>query len=145
MKCPFCRTPTTEVYNSRTTKFGNQIWRRRRCNHCHESFTTYESANLGFLKVRHRQKNESFSRATLYASIAKAFPSGHRESVVDAITDTIEAKLLDSRKRVLEPSSISHVVLATLKAYDKAAFLRYLADHENLTSATNLLKQLGQY
>jgi transcriptional repressor NrdR len=147
MKCPYCRSNQTEVYNTRPTKFANQIWRRRRCNQCHESFTTYEAADLGFLNIDSgKAKPVRYSRAKLYASINAAFsPAKGRESVVDAITDTVESKLLDTKKLLLNIEQIQAQVLHTLKAYDNAAFLRYMADHADLNSATNLRKKLRQY
>jgi transcriptional repressor NrdR len=135
----------TEVYNSRSTKFDNQIWRRRRCSRCHKTFTTYESTDLSFLKVRSANRSLHYSKPVLYASISAAFPSRTRESVVDAITSTVEAKLLDLQQAELSATDISKCVLTTLKAYDQAAFLRYLADHAELTSNTNLRKHLKEY
>ncbi len=147
MKCPFCREDTTEVYNSRTTKFGTQIWRRRRCSHCHESFTTYEAPDLGFLKVIKKSgKKQRYSRAKLYSGIYGAFLSiPAKETTVDAVTDTIEAKLLDTRQRELASSEIARLTLTTLKHFNTAAFVRYLAYQTDLASDAQLKKELGKY
>src|SRR4051812_5090176 len=112
MKCPYCRSETTEVYNSRPTRFGSQIWRRRRCLGCHESFTTYEMIDLGFLKVvKKGGKKQRYSRAKLYSGIYGAFLSiPHKETTVDQVTDTIEAKILDTKKREITSSDIARIV-----------------------------------
>src|ERR1700757_1012129 len=125
MKCPFCRQDTTEVYNSRSTKFGTQIWRRRKCLSCHESFTTYEAPDLGFLKIiKKTGKKQRYSRAKLYSGIYGAFLSiPAKETTVDAVTDTIEAKLLDTRKAELTSSEVATIVLTTLKHFNTSAFL----------------------
>ncbi len=147
MKCPFCREASTEVYNSRTTKFGTQIWRRRRCTNCHESFTTDEAPDLGFLKVIKKSgKKQRYSRAKLYSGIYGAFLSiPSKETTVDAVTDTIEAKLLDTKQRELASQEIARVVLVTLKHFNTAAFLRYLAYQTDLASDAQLKKELKKY
>lgn len=147
MKCPFCRENTTEVFNTRPTRFGTQIWRRRKCLHCHESFTTYEAPDLGFLKViKKNGKKQRYSRAKLYSGIYGAFlaiPS--KETAVDGVTDTIEAKLLDSKQREIKSSDIAKVVLATLKHFNTAAFVRYLAYQTDLASDAQLMRELKKY
>jgi transcriptional repressor NrdR len=147
MKCPYCRHPNTEVYNSRSTRFDSQIWRRRRCANCHESFTTYEAPDLGFLKVIKKSGHrERYSRAKLYSGIYSAFLSiPHKETTVDAVTDTVEAKLLDTKKRTLPTQEISDIVLSTLKHFNTAAFLRFLAYHADLASDAQLARELKKY
>ncbi len=147
MKCPYCRQPTTEVYNSRTTRFGTQVWRRRRCQSCHESFTTYEAPDLGFLKVIKKSgRRERYSRAKLYSGIYGAFLSiPHKETTVDAVTDTIEARLLDTKKRTIRTQEIADIVLSTLKHFNTAAFVRFLAYHADLASDAQLARELKKY
>ena len=147
MKCPFCRETTTEVYNSRTTRFGSQIWRRRRCQNCHESFTTYEAADLGFLKViKKTGKKQRYSRAKLYSGIYGAFLSiPAKETTVDDVTDTIEAKILDTKQREISSPDIARIVLVTLKHFNTAAFLRYLAYQTDLASDAQLKRELKKY
>ena len=147
MKCPYCRADTTEVYNSRATKSGDQIWRRRRCQQCHEAFTTYEAADLGFLKVVKRSgKKERYSRAKLYSGVYGSFLSiPRKETTVDAVTDTIEAKLLDTRLREIPTDQIAAIVLSTLKHFNLAAFMRFLAYQTNPASPAELDKALRRY
>lgn len=147
MKCPFCRSTTTEVYNSRATHFGTQIWRRRRCGNCHEAFTTYEAPDLGFLAVKKQSgKSEPYSRAKLFASIAKACAGLPRpQTTVDAVTDTIEAKILDRQERTITSRAIAKVALTTLKHFHTAAFVRYLAYQTQLSSNAQLKQELKKY
>jgi len=148
MKCPFCREDTTEVYNSRATKFGNQIWRRRRCLVCEETFTTYEAADLGFIKVekRHAKTPEPYSRAKLFSSIYAAFMDIRgRQTTVDAVTETVETKILDLQEQVLTTQAIADIVLQTLKHFSTAAFVRYLSNQTDLVSEAQLRKELKKY
>jgi transcriptional repressor NrdR len=147
VKCPYCRAETTDVFNSRPTRFGSQIWRRRRCLECHESFTTYEAVDLGFLKVMKKGgKKQRYSRAKLFSGIYGAFLSiPSKETTVDAVTDTVETKLLDTRQTELTSQEIAEVVLSTLKHYNTAAFVRYLAYQTDLASSAQLKKELQKY
>ena len=147
MKCPFCRKDTTEVYNSRSTRFGTQVWRRRKCLSCHESFTTYEAPDLGFLKiVKKTGKKQRYSRAKLYSGIYGAFLSiPAKETTVDSVTDTVEAKLLDTKKAELSSTEVATIVLTTLKHFNTSAFLRYLAYQTDLASDAQLAKELKKY
>ena len=147
MKCPYCRSDQTEVYNTRPTRSGNQLWRRRRCQACHEAFTTYEAADLGFLKViKKTGKKQRYSRAKLYSGIYGAFLSiPAKETTVDAVTDTIEAKILDTRLREVTSTEIARIVLVTLKHFNTAAFVRYLAYQTDLANDAQLKKELKKY
>jgi transcriptional repressor NrdR len=147
MKCPYCRADTTDVFNSRPTKFGTQIWRRRRCLVCHESFTTYESPDLGFVKViKKTGSKERYSRAKLFAGIFGAFLDIRaKQNAVDAVTDTVEAKVLDTKKTTISSEEIAKIVLQTLKHFNTAAFVRYLANQTDLENEAQLRKELKKY
>jgi len=148
MKCPFCRQTNTEVYNTRTTKFGTQTWRRRRCLVCHQAFTTYEAPDLSFLKVTkpHAKKPQRYSRAKLFSGLYDAFLDvPQKDDTIDAVTDTIESKLLDLQKAQVSTQEIAAIVLSTLKHFNTAAFLRYLTTHTELASPAQLKQALKQY
>ena len=147
MKCPFCRENTTDVFNTRSTRFGTQIWRRRKCLSCHESFTTYEAPDLGFLKViKKTGKKQRYSRAKLYSGVYGAFLAiPAKETTADSVTDTIEAKILDTKKREIPSKEIAKIVLATLKHFNTAAFVRYLAYQTDLASDAQLKRELKKY
>ena len=147
MKCPFCRADATDVFNTRPTRFGTQIWRRRRCLHCKESFTTYEQADLGFLKViKKNGRKQRYSRAKLFSGIYGAFLSiPAKETTVDGVTDTVEAKILDTRQREISTANIARIVLSTLSKFNTAAFVRYLAYQTDLANDAQLRRELKKY
>lgn len=147
MKCPHCRSADTEVFNSRLTKSGSQIWRRRRCLACRESFTTYESVDLSFLTVTKRAaKPERYSRAKLFSSVYGAFSDvAGKPEVIDAVTATIEIKLLDMGTPTISSGMIATLVLQTLRHYSTGAFIRYLSNRMDLASEAQLRKELKKY
>jgi transcriptional repressor NrdR len=137
----------TDVFNTRPTKFGSQIWRRRKCLNCHESFTTYEQIDLSFMRVIKKSgRRERYSRAKLYSGIYGAFLSiPSKENTVDGVTDTVETKILDTRKREITSQEIAAIVLSALKAFNTAAFVRYLAYQTDLSSSAQLTSELKKY
>jgi len=147
MKCPFCRETAVEVYNSRHTKSGQQIWRRRRCRNCGGQFTTYEYIDLGFIEVVCDQKASGpFSRAKLFSSIYRCFSESKNQAQdIDAITNVIESKLLGLGKTKLTTKDIAEIVAATLKHYHTAAFLRYLSEHTEISGSAQLKRELKKY
>lgn len=146
MKCPHCRATNTEVFNSRTTKFGNQVWRRRRCMECQATFTTYEAPDLGFLQISKRHgKTERYSRAKLFSSIYSVFDIKNQQDAIDAVTDTVEAKLLELTEPELAAAELAQIVLQTLKHYNTTAFVRYLAGQTDLANEAALRKELKKY
>src|SRR5947207_2231867 len=110
MKCPFCRQSESEVYNSRATKFGSQTWRRRRCLKCGKSFTTYEAADLSFLVIASQSGHKShYNRAKLFSDLYEAFLGvPHKAVTIDAVTSTIEAKLLDLRSTNITTAQVAN-------------------------------------
>lgn len=147
MKCPFCREPQTDTVNSRPTYHESQIWRRRRCLHCQAVFTTYERADLGFIKVIKKSgKKERYSRAKLFAGIYGAFLSiPNKERAVDAVINEIESRILDLRTKEVPSVAISKVVLNVLADTNVPAFTRFLAYNTNPKTLSELKKEIGRY
>lgn len=147
MKCPYCRSAETEVYNSRPTSANARIWRRRKCLQCRDSFTTYERPEIGFLKVLKKGgRKERYSRAKLFSGVYGAYLSiPDKERTVDKVTDDIESRLLDTRKREICSDDIAEIVLRVLKAENTAAFVRYLAYQTDLQSEAQLRRELRKY
>lgn len=147
MKCPFCRETNTDVYNTRSTKFGTQIWRRRRCLSCGQAFTTYEQPDLSFMRVQAPAgKAQRYSRSKLFGSIYLAFSESQTApDTIDAVTDTVEAKILDTKLDLIPSSQIAGIILTTLKHFDTPAFLRYLSSHAEFRSNRELRKIIGRY
>ncbi|HUC87451.1 MAG TPA: ATP cone domain-containing protein [Candidatus Saccharimonadales bacterium] len=103
--------------------------------------------DLGFLQVIKKQtKSERYSRAKLFSSIYAAFLDvAGKQTTIDAVTNTIEAKLLDLRSPQVSTEEIAAIVLQTLKHYHATAFVRYLSHKTDLTSEAQLRKELKKY
>lgn len=141
MECPFCGHRRTEVYNSRNTSSAKKVWRRRRCYSCNQAFTTYEAADLSFITI-HKQdgSKQPYIRSKLLISIyfaCQGLLEGQLEDI-DAIVDTIEAKLADMRQVELGTEVVAEATIATLKHFHLGAYMRYLSYRDNLNNTAQL-------
>jgi transcriptional regulator NrdR family protein len=147
MKCAYCGSSKTEVFNSRTTRSGTQIWRRRRCMDCSETMTSYERIDLHqVISIDGGQpKKLRYSRPRLYISLLRAFEDSKDLDSVDSIIDTIEQRLLGLNKDIVTQSELVDAVLRTIKPISPTAFMKYLAEHSNLTGTRDLNKVIKKY
>jgi transcriptional repressor NrdR len=149
MICPFCRSQQVYVKNSRPTKGGFQIWRRKHCQNCGEIFTTHEIIDLSHLVVIKKSgKKERFSHAKLYSGIYRSaigYRGCNRENMVDQVTGEIEKEILILRKKEITTQEISEIILNQLKSRQSGTFLRFLAYNKEITNEIQLKKEIAKY
>lgn len=150
MKCPYCGKQLSFVKNSRPTRQGTQIWRRRYCSNCKETFTTHESIDLSHIIVNKKSgKPEKFIHAKLYSGIYGASlaikPIPDRERVINEITTKVENKILASKKKIISSEEIGNYVLSTLRSSNTQIFLRFLMYYKNIKDEKQLLRELKNH
>lgn len=139
MRCPFCKRGKTEVANSRTTKGGATVWRRRICPSCKRVFSTYEVPSLDFLIIKKRNgRRTRYASHKILASIFDACASGKgtdgkmrdrgdAAGTAKKLLERIEQKILTSGKTILSTKDLVRLVGSELESSDRAAFYRYAA------------------
>lgn len=149
MKCPYCSKEVTLVTNSRPTKHSSQIWRRRKCWHCHKLFTTHEIVDLPqLIVIKKSGKHEVFSHVKLFSGIYGAtigYKVENREKLVEKITDEVVKSILKFNKKIITSSQIADIVLAKLRPKHFPVFLKFLAYCKNITSEFQMKKELEKY
>lgn len=149
MKCPYCHSLQLSTVNSRPTNSDTQTWRRKVCANCNEIFTTHEIIDLSHLVVIKKSgKKEKFSHAKLFSGIYGAsigYKGPNREEVVDRITSEVEKKILFLKKKELASEEIAKVVLTELKERQIGTFMRFLAYNKNISSESQLKRELAKY
>src|SRR5271168_3110091 len=117
MTCPFCGFKQDRVIDSRESKEGEVIRRRRQCLGCERRFTTYErSDEIPYMVVKKDGRREKFDRQKVLSGLLKAcekrpVPMAKLAEVVDAI----EAKLADSADREISTAQIGEMLMDHLK------------------------------
>lgn len=137
----------TSVYNSRPTTKLNNVWRRRRCDLCHKTFTTTEYVDpASVVQVKHHGKTIPFSQTKLLISVLRACDHlEDSETSAYYITHTSTQKLY--RKAAVQSQNITTTdiissVLDTLKPYNLAAYVKYLSSHAPQIDERTLKKRL---
>jgi len=131
MRCPKCGSRDDKVIDSRQSRDGSSIRRRRECLKCKYRYTTYEEIERSDLRVVKRDRtHEPFDRRKLAGSIAKAFEKRSTslltlEEIVDEIVHELETS-----GREVPSSAIGAKVLEKLRAIDEVAYLRYASVYQ---------------
>jgi transcriptional repressor NrdR len=127
MMCPFCGHTEDKVVDSRESKEGDVVRRRRECLACERRFTTYERIDeIPYMVVKKDGRREKFDRQKVLAGLLKAcekrpVPMGRLATIVDEV----EAQLLDSPERELPTAVIGEMLMERLQALDKIAYVRF--------------------
>ncbi len=132
MVCIYCGGKT-KVYNSRSQKRTNRVWRRRACLNCKAIFSSLESPDLErSVSVRYKTgRLEPFNHDKLLFSLYSA--CGHRKDAANAasaLTDTVISHLLPKiQNAILNRDTIAQEASRVIKRFDKPAATAYLAYH----------------
>src|ERR1041385_2322496 len=131
MRCPKCGSRDDKVIDSRQSRDGSSIRRRRQCLKCKYRYTTYEEIERSDLRViKSNRTHEPFDRRKLAASIAKAFEKRSTSLLtLEEMVDEIIHELETSGREVLS-SAIGARVLEKLRAIDEVAYLRYASVYQ---------------
>jgi transcriptional repressor NrdR len=147
MTCPFCGHKEDRVIDSRESKEGDVIRRRRECLGCERRFTTYErSDEIPYMVVKKDGRREKFDRQKVLNGLLKAcekrpVPMAKLAEVVDAV----ESKLGDNSDREITTTEIGEMLMERLRGLDKIAYVRFASvyrDFQDVEAFINELKTL---
>jgi transcriptional repressor NrdR len=127
MKCPYCGHLGDKVVDSRESKEGEVIRRRRECLDCGKRFTSYERIDeIPYMVVKKDGTRERFERQKLIAGLLKACEKRPVSvAALEAIADRVEASLHDRTEKEISTADIGGFVMQELKKLDKVAYVRF--------------------
>src|SRR5271157_116263 len=147
MKCPFCSNPHDRVVDSRESKEGGAVRRRRECLACERRFTTYERIDeVPYMAIKKDGRREKFERQKVLGGLLKACekrPVGNAK--LAELVNTVEAKVSDSPDREISTTEIGEFLVDTLREIDKIAYVRFASvyrDFQDEQAFFNELKNL---
>jgi transcriptional repressor NrdR len=147
MTCPFCGFKQDRVIDSRESKEGDVIRRRRQCLKCERRFTTYErSDEIPYMVVKKDGRREKFDRQKVLNGLLKAcekrpVPMAKLAELVDAV----ESRLSENADREISTTDIGEMLMDKLKGLDKIAYVRFASvyrDFQDVEAFLNELKNL---
>jgi transcriptional repressor NrdR len=149
MKCPFCGHLHDKVVDSRESKEGDAIRRRRQCLACQRRFTSYERIDeIPYMVVKKDGRRERFDRQKVLAGVLKACEKRPVSMVqLEAIADHAEVMVQESSEREVTTRSLGEMIMNDLKNLDKVAYVRFASVYldfqdvgEFMTELKDLLK-----
>jgi len=147
VNCPFCSHKEDRVVDSRESREGDVIRRRRQCLKCERRFTTYERIDeVPYMVVKKDGRREKFDRQKVLAGLLKACEKRPVSMVKLAeIVDVVEGKLSERADREINTTEIGEMLMARLRVLDKIAYVRFASvyrDFQDVEAFLNELKQL---
>jgi len=144
MRCPKCGCLEDKVIDSRSSKEGATIRRRRECLQCAHRFTTYEEIEHGELMVVKRDgRREPFSREKLLNGITKACQKRPvSPEVIENLVAGIVADISSKFDREVPGAEIGERVINGLREIDDVAYVRYASVYRRFEEATQFVHEV---
>jgi transcriptional repressor NrdR len=145
VKCPYCDHLGDKVVDSRESKEGEVIRRRRECLACGRRFTSYERIDeIPYMVVKKDGRRERFERQKLIAGLLKACEKRPvRVSALEAAADRVETSLQDKPDREISTTEIGATVMDELKRLDKVAYVRFASVYRNFRDIDEFKNELN--
>ena len=145
MKCPFCSNLEDKVIDSRTSREGDAIRRRRECLKCGKRFTSYERVDdIIPMVVKKDGRREPFDRMKVLTGLKKACekrPIGME--TLEGITDSIEKKLIGLGVKEIQSTWIGEEVVGALRELDKVAYVRFASVYRQFKDIQEFMNELN--
>jgi transcriptional repressor NrdR len=144
VKCPYCGHLGDKVVDSRESKEGEAIRRRRECLDCGRRFTSYERIDeIPYMLIKKDGSRERFERQKLIAGLLKACEKRPVSvAQVEAIADRVEATLQERPEKEIATVEIGQAVMEDLKRLDKVAYVRFASVYRHFRDIGEFMNEL---
>ncbi len=144
MRCPYCNHIDSKVVDSRASKEGDAIRRRRECLKCEKRYTTYERIEeVAQMVVKKDGRREQFDRWKLKAGLLKAVEK--RPVTLDQIEhliDEVERQLFSSTEHEVSTKVVGEAVMSRLKGLDEVAYVRFASVYRQFKDLNEFMDEL---
>lgn len=144
MKCPFCNHPESKVIDSRESKKGLSIRRRRECLSCRKRFTTYEKIEeIPYMVVKKDGSRQPFDGQKLLRGLLKACekrPIPVRK--LEEIVEDIENRVQERQDKEIMVAEIGRLVMDRLKDLDQVAYVRFASVYREFKDVMEFKQEL---
>ncbi len=144
MKCPFCGHLRDKVVDSRESKEGEVIRRRRECLDCGRRFTSYERIDeIPYMVIKKDGTRERFERQKLIAGLLKACEKRPVSvTAVEAVADRVEAAVQERPEKEMSTEEVGALVMDELKRLDKVAYVRFASVYRHFRDIGEFMAEL---
>ncbi len=144
MKCPFCRDLENKVIDSRLSKDGDIIRRRRECLRCQRRFTTYERVEEMLpMIVKKDGRREVYERLKVISGLKKACEKRPVSmEMIEQTADRIERMLQERGEKEVSSSVIGEAIMRALYDLDKVAYVRFASVYRSFEDVNEFMREL---
>jgi transcriptional repressor NrdR len=144
MKCPFCGHLGDKVVDSRESKEGEVIRRRRECLECGRRFTSYERIDeIPYMVIKKDGSRERFDRQKLIAGLLKACEKRPVSlAAIEGVADAVEAVLQERPEKEMGTEEVGRLVMDHLKRLDKVAYVRFASVYRHFRDISEFMSEL---
>jgi transcriptional repressor NrdR len=144
MRCPKCGCQDDKVIDSRASREGATIRRRRECTGCEHRFTTYEEVeHEGLMVLKRDGRREEFSREKLLSGIKKACQKRPISlKALDDLVDHIVAVVTEKFESEVPGEFIGKMVMEGLRELDDVAYVRFASVYRRFQEATDFVHEV---
>lgn len=144
MKCPFCGSVEDRVVDSRESREGEVIRRRRECTACQRRFTSYERVEEApLVVVKSDGRREDFDRAKILRGLRRACEKRPVEAArLEALCDEVEGLFPQREPRELKAREIGAFLMERLKQVDQVAFVRFASVYRRFEDAGDFVDEV---
>jgi transcriptional repressor NrdR len=144
MKCPYCEHTESKVIDSRESKNGFTIRRRRECLSCAKRFTTYEKIEeIPYMVVKKDGQRQAFDDQKLLRGLLKACEKRPIAiSDLEEIVEEIENMLQEKPEKEMQAVEIGQLVMKRLHELDKVAYVRFASVYRDFKDVVEFKEEL---
>ena len=144
MRCPKCGCQDDKVIDSRASREGATIRRRRECIGCNYRFTTYEEIERGGLFVVKRDgRREEFSKEKLFSGVKKACQKRPvSPKAMEDLVENVVNEVTDKYEREVPAEFIGKLVMDSLRELDEVAYVRFASVYRRFQEATDFVQEV---
>ena len=144
MKCPYCTKIDNKVIDSRLSKDGRTIRRRRECLECERRFTTYEKLEeILPMVIKKDSRREPFNRDKITEGIKKACQKRPVSITrIDEFVDSLELYFQELGKKEIDSEEIGEKVINNLKEWDEVAYVRFASVYRQFKDINEFMAEL---
>jgi transcriptional repressor NrdR len=144
MKCPYCGNINDKVVDSRESKDGEAIRRRRECLGCNRRFTSYERVEeVPLMVIKKDGSREIFDPNKIIKGILKAT---EKRSVsradIESIVEKIEQLVHKNPEKEFRTGDIGNNVMESLKDLDKVSYVRFASVYRDFKDIPEFMSEL---
>jgi len=144
MKCPFCGEIENKVIDSRLSKDGGEIRRRRECLSCERRFTTYEHIEeIPIMIVKKDGRREEFRREKVRSGMQRACEKRNISmDQIEEFIDNMERDLRETGKKEIPSRRIGEMIMEALHKIDDVAYVRFASVYREFKDVNDFVSEL---